>query len=51
MTLQLSTVAPLEAIARACNSVAGQAQTAEGRDLQMLLVCIDQISARERSHR
>ena len=28
MTLQLSTVAPLEAITRACNSVAGQAQTA-----------------------
>ena len=28
MTLQLSTVAPLEAIARLCNSVAGQAQTA-----------------------
>ena len=28
MTLQLSTVAPLDAIARACNSVAGQAQTA-----------------------
>ena len=28
MTLQLSTVAPLDAITRACNSVAGQAQTA-----------------------
>ena len=28
MTLQLSTVAPLEAITRACNSVAGQARTA-----------------------
>ena len=28
MTLQLSTVAPLDAITRLCNSVAGQAQTA-----------------------
>ena len=45
MTLQLSTVAPLDAITRACNSVAGQAQSGvrgqserEGREEGLLAV-------------